>query len=166
MLLYLYLIDGKPQARTDLELAQAALEDKLRERRDVSDIWWGDENPYIPRVYLYGGLHSDYLAAEAADEDAEISWEEEDQLIFPVEIPEPQVPTEPVTGLKALDSLGPVTVQLVMTVASKDGTRTIMRGFSDQNWPRDAKGKANCLKSFTSDVEWALINEWRNEEGS
>lgn len=163
MLIYLFTIDGKPGFRTELHMAQAALEDKLRDRRDVSDVWWNDKNPYIPRVYLYGGSHSDYEANEAAGVDAmegNISWEEEDQLIFPVEVGEVAPPAA------SLDQLGPVIVQLSTTVSSREGTRTITRGFSESNWPTDAKGKADRLKSFNRDVEWALINEWINKERS
>lgn len=161
MLIYVFTLDGEPGFRTGLHQAQAVMEEKIRDRRDVSDVWWSDDNPYIPRVYLYGGSHADYEAAQAGDYDAEISWEEDRQLIWPMEVPDPVSPVTP------LDQLGPVVVQLSMTVSYKEGTRTITRGFSDQHWPGDAKGRADCLKSFTRDVEWILINEWiKEKEGS
>jgi hypothetical protein len=161
MLLYLYLIDGTPRAGTDLHQIQAALEDKLRERRDVSDVWWSEERPYIPRVYLYGGSHSDYEADVSAGVDPQFDWEEQDQLIFPMDLAEPGK-----TVISPLDTLGPVVVQLSMTLTTQEGTRTITRGFPEQNWPRDAKSRADCLKAFNRDVEWVLINEWIKKEGS
>jgi hypothetical protein len=160
MLMYLYLIDGKPQATTELNRAQGELEDKLLERRDVTEVWWDDESPLWARVYLYGGTHQQVMDAEAADEDSEVSWETTDQLIFPMDVGEPQ------TGLTRLDQLGPVVVQFSMTISSKDGTRTITRGFPEHHWPHNAKGRADCLKSFNRDVEWSLINEWIKKEGS
>lgn len=98
MLIYLFVIDEIPQARMNLRLAQAALEENLRSRQDVSDVWWEDKRPYTARLYLYGGTHSEQVAAEAADEDSEVSFEEIGPLIFPVSMgPElsPPVPSAP-----------------------------------------------------------------------
>lgn len=161
MLLYLYLINGTPRASSDLSQAQTIVGDKLKERRDVSDVWWYDDHPYIPRQYLYGASHSEWLAAEEAGEEADISWEEMDQLIFPVDVPEPGI-----TPLSPMEMLGPVVIQLSTTISTPEGARTITRGLPQSQWPNDAKGKADCLKAFYRDAEWALINEWINKEGS
>lgn len=120
MRLYLYLIDEEPHVGTDLHRIQGILEDRLLERREVSDVWWNDKNPFTPRVYLYGGSHSDWLAAEAADEDAEISWEEQDQLIWERTVP----PTE--TPSKTLDPLGiSMSLKMVTPLSSFEMGRVI-----------------------------------------
>lgn len=162
MLLYLFVLNGQPTARTELHRAQAALEDHLRDRRDVSDVWWSNDNPYIPRVYLYGGSHSDYEADVAAGVDPQSSWEEQDQLIWPLELDEP--PQVPVT----LTELPGVTMTLSV-VKSDDRTKTEMTRVVPQTewdrWVRPGAGPLLPLHIFAVEAAQAIGDKLSKKEG-
>lgn len=162
MLLYLFVLNGQPTARTELHRAQAALEDHLRDRRDVSDVWWSDENPYIPRVYLYGGSHSDYEANEAVGVDAmegDISWEEHDQLIWPMELPE--APTNPI------NILDPAGARMSLSIVTREGKREYDRVIPEEQWSKGIVEHNVLLMSFALDAAYGLSGPlYPKKEGS
>lgn len=162
MRLYLYLIDGTPRAGTDLSVVRSVLEANLRERPSVSDIWWDDEVPYIPRQYLYGTTHADYLASDDPMED-DISWQMEDQLIFPVEVdPHPSAPVSPIEPLGATMTLS--------VILPGNGSKTeLTRVVSQTEWDVWTSYKATpCLPLYWFAVEAADVigKSLRKKEGS
>lgn len=136
MRLYLYVTNGIPHAKTELATAQAAVEDHLRDRRDVSDVWWDEETPYIPRLYFYGASHSDYLA----DEDAEISWEQTDPYIFPVNVGAP-APLPPVFD-------NPDGVALTFRAVTTSGKAEMNRVIPLTDWEGFGGGSSLLLHMF------------------
>lgn len=162
MYLYLFVLDGRPAHRTELHQAQAALEDSIRTRRDVSDVWWSEDNPCVPRVYLYGASHSDYEANEAAGVDAmeaDISWEEQDQLIWPVEIEPNAIPAVP----SPLDVLGTRMTLSVITSAEKaEMTRVVPQ----ELWDVSRLDHAKMIILFAAEAAHGVAGALSSKEGS
>jgi hypothetical protein len=158
MRLYLFVIDGKPGFRTELHQAQACLEDHLRDRRDVSDVWWDDERPETARLYLYDGTHVTYMGTPEG-EDSEISYEEIGPLIFPVEVA--FLGTNPV-----LDPLGPLGARLTLSVQTETGTETVTRAVPEGEWPVKGHARGTLLGSFAVETAFAMGIRWSTQEGS
>lgn len=161
MRLYLFTIDGKPGLRTELHMAQAAVEDTLRDRRDVSDVWWGEENPYIPRVYLYGGSHGGYEAALAAGVEAmeaDISWEEQDQLIFPVDVPVDSAIDTPRSDLPG--------VTMTLSVVTPNRKTELSRVMPMGVWNDSALRRAQTVAMFAAEAAHHVSAALTPEEGS
>lgn len=146
MRLYLFVINGKPLVRTKLHRAQAALEDHLRGRRDVSDVWWDDENPYQARIYLYGCSHSDF-GRDPEDPYADMNFETTDQLIFPTDLNwTPSAPTEQ----------GPPGTLMSLSITSRDGKWEFDRVVPDDVWSGGVIGKNLLLSQFAMDATYGL----------
>jgi hypothetical protein len=159
--LYLFVLDGRPAHRTELHMAQAVLEDHLRTRRDVSDVWWPEDNPYVPRVYLYGGSHSDYEANEAAGVDAmesDISWEEQDQLIWPVEIEPHAVPAVS----SPLDLLG---TKMTLSVVTSTEKAQMTRVIPESEWS-EKRIQPFLITMFATEAARGVAEALRSKEGS
>lgn len=162
MRLYLFVIDGKPTARTELHMAQAVVEDRLLERREVSEIWWDDENPYIPRQYLYGASHSDYLEAEAAAVDADVSWEQQEQFIWPVDVGE-----ESSDPLPPLEVTG-VTLTMSVVMPDKRTKTELIRVVPQDEWDtwRSYKSSPTLpLHAFAVEAAQAIDETLDKKEG-
>lgn len=158
MRIYLFTIDGTPGARTELHGAQAALEDHFRKRQDVSDVWWDDEDPYNPRLYLYGPTHADW-ASLAEPWDSDISFEEIGSVIFPLDLAE--VPSEP-----PLSILDPAGARLSLSVTTRKGTETVTRVIPEVEWREAALSRGSILGRFAMDTALAMGIRWSTQEGS
>jgi hypothetical protein len=135
-------------------MAQAALEDNLRDRRDVSDVWWNDTNPYTPRVYLYGASHSDY----EADEFAELDWEEGEQLIWPVEIEFEATPVSPLT----LDATG---TKMTLAVTTSAGKAEMTRVVPEEQWAASLVEHSKMIIMFAAEAAHGVAGALSPEEG-
>lgn len=157
MQIFLFIVNGKPGYRLTLEAAQACLEDHLRSRRDITDVWWDDESPYEARTYLYGASHSDF---EAEGYDAEISWETTDQLIWPVML-SPEVKS----AAEKLDSLFPSGAEMIMSIKTDKGkcqfVRHIPLGPWAEKWMRP-----RLITDFATEAGQSLAAHWTNEEST
>lgn len=159
MLLYLFILDGKPAYRTDLHRAQAALEDRLLERRDVSEVWWDDANPLRTRLYLYGGSHSDYEADEAAGTDSSVSWETTDQLIWPMEVAE--------ASTIPINILDPAGARMSLSVVTREGKKEYDRVIPREQWSKGIVEHNVLLMSFALDAAYGLSGSlYPKKEGS
>lgn len=158
MRLYLFVIDGKPMVRIDLHLAQAALEDHLRERRDVSDVWWDDKYPYEARTYLYeGSSHLKYISIPEG-EDEETCFETTDQLIWPVDLA--GIPSAPI------DILDPAGARLSLSVTTRQGKSEFDRVIPEQEWADNRMGTALLISKFALDAAYGLGDVLNPKEGS
>jgi len=157
MKIFLFVIEGTPGYRLSLAEAQACLEDHLRDRRDVSDVWWDDENPYEARVYLYGASHSDYEADVAAGVDPNADWETTGQLIWPVTLPDSghtrkQEEVLPFGG-----------AELSLTIRTDHHKEDFLRVIPDLTWS-DNTLRPLITMNFAVNAAQALIDRWTSKE--
>jgi len=160
--LYLFVLDDRPTYRTDLQAAQLAINERLSERHGVSDVWWSEDNPYVPRVYLYGATHLDHLAAEEAGEDvmdADISWEEQDQLIWPVEIEPNSVPINP-------SPLDPSGTQMTLSVTTSTEKAELTRVVPSTEWYAPTSDHGKMIFMFAAEAAHGVAGALRSKEGS
>jgi len=158
MRLYLYVIDGKPAVRTELHQAQASLEDHLRDRRDVSDVWWDDHSPLWARTYLYGASHQEAMAAETASVEADISWENTDQVIFPVDLDDVMVPVAPTLDLPG--------VTMSLTVVTSEKKADLTRVVPKDLWDASQLDHSKMIIMFAAEAAHGVAGALRSEEGS
>jgi hypothetical protein len=157
MQIFLFVIDGKPGYRTTLAEAQACLEDHLRDRRDVSDVWWDDERPHEARLYYYGASHSDYEADLAAGNDPDASWETTDQLIWPVHLSEGMRPMPPEPRLSCG---GAELTLMVKTIRHKE---QVVRIIPEKDWS-DVRLRPHVVRSFAVDAGQVLADHLTSKE--
>lgn len=155
MKIYLFVLDGKPGYRCSVEEAQAVLEDHLRDRRDVSDVWWDDENPYEARVYMYGSSHSDY-GLDPEDPYKDLNFETTDQIIWPVTIPEDEckpVQRNPFGG-----------AELTLTVRVDGRCDQIIRSIPETDWNESRIPRSFLLLNFAAEAGQAMVDHWKSKE--
>lgn len=127
MQIYLFTIHGKPEFRHTLAEAQAALEDHLRDRRDVTDVWWDDESPYVARTYMYGSLHED-TAVEGYDG---ADFETTDRLIWPVTLPDGERNTDQSSRLLTRGA------ELSLTIVTDHHKEQVSRMIPEEEWSEE-----------------------------
>ena len=128
MKIYLFTINGRPGFRTDWRDAQACLEDHLRDRRDVTDVYWGDEGDerWYARVYLYGSSHSDISANPEDDPYLGVNFETTDQLVWEMEVPSPDEPEVPVMMDPMMPGIGARLERKVITKNRKESVTEVV----------------------------------------
>jgi hypothetical protein len=147
MQIFLFIIDGKPGLRLDLHEAQAALEDRLRNDRDVSDVWWDDDSPYEARKYLYGSSHTDTAALEYH----EVDFETTGQLIWPVTLAD---------GEHKRDRAGRPPfgeAELTLTIVSGQYKEQVVRIIPEADWSED-RLRPHIVTSFAVNAGQALAD--------
>lgn len=156
MKIYLFTIDGKPKHRCSLAEAQAVLEDYIRGRRDVTDVYWDDEYPYEARVYLYGSSHSDF-GRDPEDPYKDMNFETTDQLIWPVDLGVNEEPSRP--GHRC--PFGGA--ELTMTIRTQGQKGQFIRSIPEDVWDEEHL-RGHVIMSFATNAGQALADHWKLKE--
>lgn len=160
MKIYVFMIDGKPRIRTDWRQAQSALEDHLRDRRDVSDVYWGDEGDerWEARVYLYGSSHCDISANPEDDPYQGVNFETTDRLIWEFDLALPErapVPQDALTeGLGAL---------LELRITTEKGVESVTRAVPKSEWEGEHWVRGHAVWGFATETALNLGIRWAGE---
>jgi len=159
MKIYLFTVNGKPGFRTDWRSAQAVLEEHLRDRRDVSDVWWGDEGEerWYARTYLYGSSHSDISANPADDPYRGLNFETTDQLIWEAEVPSEDSPEPPLTRDPMFPGVGAV---FELTVRSGEGKISATHVVPTPEWEGPHWMRGHALWKFVTENALNIGIQW------
>ncbi len=157
MQIYVFTIDGKPRIRTDWRQAQSALEDHLRDRRDVSDVHWADEGDerWRATVYLYGCSHSDISANPEDDPYREMNFETTDQLIWEFDLGE--VKETPVSQDALVQGMGAL---LELRITTETGVESVTRAVPKPEWEGPHWMRGHALWRFASETALNMGIRW------
>jgi hypothetical protein len=154
MKIYLFINDGRPDYRCSVAEVQAVLEDQFRERRDVTDVWWDDEDPLRARLYMYGSSHSDY-GLDPDDPYKNLDFETTDQLIWPMSLSEEEC--KPIRRCP----LGGA--ELTMTIRTDRMKSQLVRSIPEDVW-NEERLREHVIMSFAVNAGQSLADHWKSKE--
>jgi hypothetical protein len=157
MKIYVFMVEGQPRIRTDWRQAQGALEDHLRDQRDVSDVHWADEGDerWRATVYLYGCSHSDISANPEDDPYQGMNFETTDQLIWEFDIGGVTEMPVPQDGL--IEGMGAL---LELRITTETGVESVTRAVPKPEWEGPHWMRGHALWRFASETALNLGIRW------